>query len=218
MKNFNSYRVFKRNKHEANDNGDYVLYWMSINRRLEYNFALEYAVAWANKLGKPLLIYEGLSCDIPWASDRFHQFLIEGMKETHDTCVEKGISYYSYVETNPQDGAGLVETLAQNAAVVIADEYPVYIIRPYNRLMARKVSVPYITIDTNGIIPLQITDKAPYSAYIFRKIMQKYFKEGYSNPPKQHPLADLKNQDKVTLSDDFLSKWPDAAPHYENIP
>lgn len=218
MKNFNSYRVFKRNKHEANEAGDYVLYWMSINRRLEYNFALEYAVAWANKLGKPLLIYEGLSCDIPWASDRFHQFLIEGMKETHNTCVEKGISYYSYVETNPQDGAGLVETLAQNAAAVIADEYPVYIIRPYNRLMARKVSVPYITIDTNGIIPLQITNKAPYSAYIFRKIMQKYFKEGYSNPPKQHPLDDLKNQDNVTLSDDFLSKWPDAAPRYENIP
>ena len=34
---------------------------MQINKRFEYNFALEYAVAWANKLNKPLLIYEDLT-------------------------------------------------------------------------------------------------------------------------------------------------------------
>jgi deoxyribodipyrimidine photo-lyase len=218
MKNFNSYRVFERNRKNVNADGDYVLYWMSINRRLEYNYALEYAVGWANKLGKPLLIYEGLSCDIPWASDRFHQFLIEGMHETQQTCTEKGINYYSYVEFNPQEGAGLVENLAKNAALVIADEFPVYIIRPYNRLMARKVEIPYITIDSNGIIPLGLTEKAPYSAYTFRMTMQRHFKDGYLNPPKESPLNDLKNRDKITLGDDFLSRWPNAKPLYDNIP
>lgn len=218
MKNFNSHRVFERNKNEVNPDGDYVLYWMSINRRLEYNYALEYAVGWANKLDKPLLIYEGLSCDIPWASDRFHQFLIEGMHETQQTCAEMGINYFSYVEFNPQEGAGLVENLAKNAALVIADEFPVYIIRPYNRLMARKVQIPYITIDSNGIIPLGLTEKAPYSAYTFRMTMQRHFKDGYLNPPKESPLSDLKNRDKIALSDDFLTRWPDAKPHYENIP
>ena len=72
MKNINSYRKFDRNKHSVNEEGEYVLYWMQINRRFEYNFALEYAVAWANKLNKPLLIYEGLNIDYPWACDRFH--------------------------------------------------------------------------------------------------------------------------------------------------
>jgi deoxyribodipyrimidine photo-lyase len=190
---------------------------MSINRRLEYNYALELAVGYANKLNKPLLIYEGLSCDIPWACDRFHQFLIEGMAETHQFCQNNGISYYSYVEKNAGEGTGLVESLTSNACVVIADEYPVYIIRPYNRLMARKVSVPYITVDSNGIIPLQLTDKAPYSAYIFRKIMQRHFLDCYQKGPAKNPLSDLKNRDTVVLSDLLLEKWPDAAPQYDNI-
>ena len=61
MKKINSYRKRIRNNKPINKNGEYVLYWMQINRRFEYNFALEYAVAWANKLNKPLLIYEDLT-------------------------------------------------------------------------------------------------------------------------------------------------------------
>ena len=74
MQNINSLRKFERNNKPVNPEGEYVLYWMQINRRLEYNYALEYAVAWANKLDKPLLIYEGLSIDYPWVCDRFHVF------------------------------------------------------------------------------------------------------------------------------------------------
>lgn len=217
MKNINSFRKFERNTNPINEHGDYVLYWMSINRRLEYNYALELAVGYANKLNKPLLIYEGLSCDIPWACDRFHQFLIEGMAESSAYCKEHGFNYYSYVEKGPNEGTGLVEALAKNACLVIADEYPVYIIRPYNRLMARKVRVPYITVDSNGIIPLGLTDKAPYSAYIFRKIMQKHFLDCYRKGPSEAPLEDLNNRSEITLSDAFLNQWPDASPLYRDI-
>jgi deoxyribodipyrimidine photo-lyase len=218
MKNINSLRVFRRNNAETNPEADYVLYWMSIQRRLEYNFALEYAVGWANKLGKPLLIYEGLSCDIPWACDRFHQFLIEGMAETQQICAKAGWNYFSYVETEKGQGTGLVESLAARAALVVADEYPVYIIRPYNRLISRKVTVPYITVDSNGIIPLEKSEKPPYSAYIFRKTMQKHFRESFENGPKQHPLNDLQNLQAVHIPDHVLNRWPDATPLYDDIP
>ena len=66
MKNIYSYRKRIRNDKPINEVGEYVLYWMQINKRFEYNFALEYAVAWANKLNKPLLIYEGLNIDYTW--------------------------------------------------------------------------------------------------------------------------------------------------------
>lgn len=217
MKNINSLRVFKRNGAEVNPEGDYVLYWMSINRRLEYNFALEYAVAYANKLNKPLLIYEGLSCDIPWASDRTHTFLVQGMRENQEFCTANGFNFYSYLEQRPAEGSGLVEALAERACLVIADEYPVYIIRPYNRLMARKVSVPYIAIDSNGIIPMAKSDKAAYSAYIFRKLMQKTFVQAWQHQPKERPLDDLKNRDTITLPSAFLDRYPDATPYYADI-
>lgn len=218
MKNINSLRVSHRNQHQPNPNADYVLYWMSINRRLHYNFALEYAVAWANKLGKPLLIYEGLSCNIPWASDRTHTFLIEGMQEHHEFFLNNNINFYSYIEKKPSEGAGLVENLASNACMVIADEYPVYIIKPYNRLMAKRVNIPWVTIDSNGLIPMNATDKAPYSAFVFRRQMQKLFLQCYNHPPEQNPLEQLKNTTKINLPTSFLQKYPDASDLYTNIP
>jgi len=217
MKNINSYRKFERNKKEVNSDGDYVLYWMQINRRLHYNYALEYAVAWANKLNKPLLIYEGLNVDYPWACDRFHTFLMQGMKENLDEAAEKGINFYSYLEPEPKAGKGLFYRLASKACCVISDEYPVFIIKEHNHRVAGRVEVPYTTIDSNGIIPLGLTDKDPYSAYLFRKIMQEHFVEGFTHPPAKDPLHGLQNREKVSLPESFIKRYPPAGAALKNI-
>ncbi|NIT58866.1 MAG: hypothetical protein GWN00_22370 [Aliifodinibius sp.] len=216
MKSINSKRVFKRNEKEPNIEGEYVLYWMQINRRFQYNYALEYAVGWANKLDKPLLVYEGLNCDYPWASDRFHHFLMEGMAENLLYANENNINYYSFLEDKPGAGDGLLYKLAENACAVISDEFPVYIIREHNEKVGPKLDVSYITVDSNGLIPLGLTDKAPYNAYFFRKIMQRNFVECFTNPPKKDPLADLENKSKIELGDDFLSKYPPADAKLKN--
>jgi len=216
MKNINSKRVFKRNEKEPNPDGNYVLYWMQINRRFKYNYALEYAVGWANKLGKPLLIYEGLKSDYPWASDRFHHFLMEGMEENLEYAKGNNINYYSYLEDKSGAGSGLLYELAENACTVISDEFPVYIIREHNEKVGPKLEIPYITVDSNGLIPLGLTDKAPYNAYFFRKIMQRNFLECFTNPPEKNPLEDLENKTKIRLEDDFLSKYPPAEEKFKN--
>ncbi len=218
MKNINSYRKFERNDNEPNQDGEYILYWMQINRRFQYNYALEYAVAWANKLDKPLLIYEGLSIEYPWASDRFHSFIMEGMKENLDFAAEHNLNYYSFVEPEEGAGKGLFYALAENACTVISDEYPVFIIKKHNERVADKIDVPFTTIDSNGIIPLGVTDKDPYSAYLFRKVMQKHFKEAFTNPPKKDPIDELENTDKVDLSESFLKEYPSADEHLNDIP
>ncbi len=210
MQNINSHRVFKRNKKEPNTEGDYVLYWMQINRRFHYNYALEYTVDRANKLGKPLLIYEGLNCDYPWASDRVHHFMMEGMKENLEYAGDHGLNYYSYLEDEPDAGKGLLYRLAENACCVISDEYPVFIMRQHNEKVSDRLDIPYITVDSNGIIPLGLTDKDPYSAYLFRKIMQKHFLECFTHSPKKNPLEDLENNEKIKLPEDFIEHYPEA--------
>lgn len=210
MKNINSYRKFARNENEPNKEGEYVLYWMQINRRFQYNYALEYAVAWANKLGKPLLIYEGLSIEYPWACDRFHSFIMQGMKENLDFAHSNKLNYFSFVEPEIGAGKGLFYNLASKACAVISDEYPVFIIKKHNERVADKIDVPYITIDSNGIIPLGVTEKDPYSAYLFRKIMQKHFKEAFTSPPKKDPINELENRNEIKLSDEFLSQYERA--------
>ena len=49
----------------------YVLYWAQVNRRVAWNHGLAYAVELANQAGLPVLFYEGLTFDYPYASDRF---------------------------------------------------------------------------------------------------------------------------------------------------
>lgn len=211
--NINNRRVFFRNDASPNSENDYVLYWMQANRRFQYNYALEYAVGWANKLNKPLLIYERLSCDYPWASDRFHHFIMEGMQENMDYAREHQLNYYAYLEERPGAGKRLLYSLAENACAVVTDEYPVFVIRDLNEKVSKKLNVPYITVDSNGLIPLGLTEKAPYNAYFFRKIMQRNFIDCYTHPPQKNPLRQLKNQEKITFIDDLLDKYPPAEKH-----
>ena len=216
MKNINSYRKRIRNNKPINENGEYVLYWMQINRRFEYNFALEYAVAWANKLNKPLLIYEGLNMDYPWACDRFHSFLMQGMQENIEFASSNELNLFSYIEPELKASKGLLYNLAEKACCVISDEFPVFIIRKHNERVAERLSTWFITIDSNGLIPLGITEKDPYSAYLFRKIMQKHFVQAYTNPPKKNPLNQLINKDNIDL-DGMRNKYPSAMSSTDNV-
>jgi deoxyribodipyrimidine photo-lyase len=218
MKNFNSHRVFKRNQNEPNPDGEYVLYWMQINRRFHYNFALEYAIGWANKLDKPLLILEAFSCDYPWATDRSHTFMMQGMKEHLDYATDQDLNYVSFVEEKPGQYEKLLKDLASKSSLLVTDEYPVFIMRKRNEEYPKQMEIPYITVDSNGLIPLGLTDKDPYSAYFFRKIMQKNFIEAYTNPPKKEPLEELEKRARIDIPEEFLQNIPDAEKALNDIP
>lgn len=203
-------RVRPLNDAPVNGMGSYVLYWMQMYRRLEYNHALEYAVERANELQRPLLIFEGLRCDYPWASDRLHRFLLEGMKEHQDIASAKGLNYFAYAELAPREGNGLLQRLARDAVMVISDDYPAFVSRTHNERMAQRVGVPFVVVDSNCIIPLSFSRKAPYSAYEFRRLMQKRFVESFLAAPRKDPLSALRNRERIVLHKAVRKRWPDA--------
>jgi deoxyribodipyrimidine photo-lyase len=220
VNNFNSTRVFRRNHIQPDPDGTYVLYWMQINRRLHYNFALEYAVGWANKLGKPLLILEAFSCDYPWASDRVHTFMLQGMKENFDYAISRQLNFLSFAEEIPGQYEKLLADLSSRAVMVITDEYPVFIMRERNKRLPDTLNKSYITVDSNGLIPMGLTDKAPYSAFHFRKIVQRKFVESFTNPPAQHPFKNLRNRSNVLyeLPRSWFEGHKEIRSVFENIP
>lgn len=179
----------------------YVLYWMQINRRLHYNFALEYAVGYANSSGKPLVILEGLACDYPWATARTSTFILEGMVEhTRQLKDVRSVTYIPYPEEQAGSYSRLVRDLCRGAAILISDEYPVFIMRERNEQLQSELSIPFHTIDANGIIPMALSEKAPYSAFVFRRLMQTYFLECWQNPPQINPLKGLQYNGMPELS------------------
>ena len=74
-----SVRIRRSTTRPSTAGGDFVLYWMTTARRTASNFGLQRAVERCVELGKPLVVLEALRCDYPEASDRLHQFILEGM-------------------------------------------------------------------------------------------------------------------------------------------
>ena len=59
----------------------FVLHWMTASRRVRWNPALERSAGLARELGRPLVVLEALRAGYPYASDRLHAFVLEGMAE-----------------------------------------------------------------------------------------------------------------------------------------
>src|SRR5690348_16665473 len=74
----------------------FVLYWMIAARRTRANFALQRAVRWALDLRKPLLVFEPLRLGYPWASDRLHTFVLEGMADNAGAFAQHHVTYLPY--------------------------------------------------------------------------------------------------------------------------
>jgi len=89
-----SRRVTLLNDAQPNTKGRYVLYWMQMFRRVTHNYALNFAIQMANQHQLPLVVYEALKFYYPWASDRLHTFILEGVAEKYAEFSERGIRYF----------------------------------------------------------------------------------------------------------------------------
>jgi deoxyribodipyrimidine photo-lyase len=172
---YNQARLRRLNDARVAPRGEYVLYWMQIYRRLERNHALDYAVRCAGELGRPLVVYEGLRIDYPWASRRLHRFVLEGMQANAARADELGLSYWPFVETEKGQGRGLLRRLSARAAVVVTDDYPCFIIPDQAEALARKVEVPVFAVDSNSLVPLSLLGPPVSAAAHLRPRIHKAF-------------------------------------------
>jgi deoxyribodipyrimidine photo-lyase len=171
--------------------GDYVLYWMTAFRRTRYNFALQRGVEWANRLGKPLLVFDALRCHYRWASDRFHRFIIDSMRDTARSVIASNASYCSYVEPVANHAHGLIEELAKRACVLVSDDFPCFFHPTMVRMVASRVPCGMEIVDSNTIVPMREMDRTFTVAHSYRRAMQKVVSETFPVFPLEEPLRYL---------------------------
>ncbi len=178
-------------------------------RRPRWNFALQHAAAHAAKLGKPLVILEALRVGYPWASDRFHQFILDGMRANLEHFATKNVSYIPYVEPTHGAGRGLVEALSTDACVVVSDDYPCFFIPRMQHAAASQIDVRFEVVDSNGLLPIRATDKVFSRAFDFRRHLQRELPSHLDEAPLRDPLDALPrissgHQDRVG---GLMRKW-----------
>jgi deoxyribodipyrimidine photo-lyase len=202
-------RVQVLNSAQVRADGAWVVYWMIANRRTSFNFALERAADWARHLGLPLLVLEALRSSYPWASDRLHRFIIDGMAANRDALTTSGAAYYPYVEPAQGKGSGLLEALARDAAVVVTDQYPTFFLPRMVHAAASRLAQHFEAVDSNGLIPLAASDRSFATAYAFRRFMQARIAAELEHFPLENPLHDLPRA--LPLPAEMIDRWPLAS-------
>jgi deoxyribodipyrimidine photo-lyase len=206
-----SIRISEANNMPVNARGDFVLYWMTAFRRKNWNFSLQRAVEWAKELEKPLVILEALRCDYPWASDRLHTFILEGMRDNRRHFDETSVLYFPFVEARKGEGKGLLEKLGPYACVVIADDYPAFFLPRMVTAAARSLMVKLEVVDSNGLLPLRAMDQVFTTAFSFRRFLQKNLPEHLEQLPAEDPLAGVSLPPLATLPEAITVRWGPAA-------
>lgn len=200
-------RIRWLNEQCVRESGEYVLYWSTAYRRLEDNFALDRAVEIACSLGKPLLIFEALRCDYPWASRRLHRFVIEGMRENMQKAKRAGQAYVGWVEPELGAGRGLIERLSERAAVIVSDDFPAFFLPRMLRAVARHVSCAFEVVDSNGLLPDSAATQIFTTAHSFRRFLQKNLTPHLVQLPREQPLLDERLQSPAAIPEFLTGAW-----------
>lgn len=188
------------NPFKENINANYVLYMMQSSQRVEYNYALEYALEIANLLKKPLIVGFTIIPTYPNANTRHYKFMFEGIAELKKEFDKRGIlfiiKYGKY-----QD---VLLSLASDACVVVTDSGYLKYQRIIRKEVYDKLRVKTIEVEAGDVIvPIECvsTKLEPYASTIRNKILSKidYY---ISNDFKLPPLIN-KDYSKINHKSDF---------------
>ncbi len=189
----------------------FVLYWMTANRRTSWNFALDRALEHARRLNRPLVVLEALRCDYQWASDRFHRFVIQGMADNARAFEGSSVHYHPYIEPKPGAGKGLLRALARQACVIVSDDSPNFFLPRMQVAAAKQVDILMESVDSNGLLPMQATQRVFSRAYDFRRFLQKELAPYLEKTPRQRPLARLELPELKELPRGITRRWGRAS-------
>ena len=200
MSDENAVRIRSRklNEHPPRSGGRYVLYWAQANRRVDSNHALSFAVDLANSLKLPVLFYEGLTCDHPHANDRLHAFILEGVPDNAERAAALGIGYVFYYRRRRSDPNDVVYRLAADAAALVTDDSPGYLVHDHNTSVSVRIGIPYYAVDASCIVPMEHFGKQEYAAYTIRPKIHRVLQEHLK------PLPSIR----------MKKRWTEAAPPF----
>jgi deoxyribodipyrimidine photo-lyase len=145
--------------------GAVVVYWMQRAQRAVDNPALETAIATANALGKPVLVYFALLADAPGANLRHYHFMVEGLRDVAEDLERRRIAFVLR-RAPDHDFLRLCDDV--RPALVVGDENPLRGAERTRARLAGTLRVPFWTVDADVIVPARVLQREHYAARTIR--------------------------------------------------
>jgi deoxyribodipyrimidine photo-lyase len=142
-----------------------VVYWMQRAIRIIDNPALDVAIAAANILGLPIVVYISVIPNYPNANLRHYHFLAQGLRDVASDAAERGVGF---VLRRPP--ANSLEAFLEEvqAALLIGDENPCREPERWRAVLAKRLRLPFWTVDADVVVPSRVFGKSYFLLHHFR--------------------------------------------------
>jgi len=158
-------RVTVRRKGAPLKDGKCVVYWMQRAERGLDNPAVDLAIEIGNELDLPVVIFFSAISNFPHANLRHYAFLNQGLRDIEEDLAERNVSFV--VRRPPANS--LEKLLAEvGAAMLIGDENPCREPERWRRVLARRLELPFWTVDADVVVPSALFPKHQYMLHIMR--------------------------------------------------
>jgi len=193
-------RVFVRRAGPPRKPARAVVYWMQRAMRIADNPALDVAIEVANLLGLPVVVYFGVIPNYPNANLRHYYFLQQGLRDAAEDAAARGVGFV--VRRAPDTLEGFLEEA--QAAMLVGDENPCREPERWRRALARRLKIPYWTVDADLVVPSRVFNRSFVLLHHFRPHLEaelpKFLVESRGvapvhswrpdKPPQSHPLTE----------------------------
>jgi deoxyribodipyrimidine photo-lyase len=124
---------------------------MQQSQRAEFNPALEYAVAQANRIGKGVVVGFGLTDDYPEANLRHFTFMLEGLRETAKALEKRGIGMAARLGPPPE----VALALGRDACLIVCDRGYLRHQRSWRDQVARQAGCRVVQVESDVVVPVE---------------------------------------------------------------
>ena len=201
-------RVFVRRAGLPRRDGLCVVYWMQRAVRIVDNPALDVAIEAANHLGLPVVIFFSVIPNYPHANLRHYHFLAQGLRDAAEDAAERELTF---VVRRPPDNRLEAFLEEARAALVIGDENPCREPERWRRVLARRLKIPFWTVDADVVVPSRVFNRNFVLLHHFRPHLQREIPKYLDASPAPPPEVQYKFRKKLesfNLANDITAGFP----------
>jgi deoxyribodipyrimidine photo-lyase len=182
-------RVVVRRGGAPREGGKCVVYWMQRAMRIVDNPALDVAVEAANLLGLPVAVFFSVIPNYPNANLRHYHFLAQGLWDVEQDAAERGVGF---IVRRPPDNSleGFLE--AVEAAMLVGDENPCREPERWRRVVAKRLKLPYWTVDADVVVPSRVFGRSYVLLHHFRPHLKAELPKFLVAEPRIEPAREWK--------------------------
>lgn len=175
-------RLIKHKERKIQE-GDYIIYWMSRDQRVDDNFCVIYGIELSLKYNKKFGVLFNIFPSFLDSTIRQYDFMIKGLIEIEKKFKDFGIPFFLLFGDPVLNISNFIKD--KKVSILITDFSPLKISKEMKRDLNEKIDITFYEIDTHNIIPPWITsDKMEFGAFTIRKKIKKLLNEFLIEPPK----------------------------------